>query len=65
MEFVTALVVYGEVNWSGKVKFIFNMFDFDNSGTITMNEMTMLGSGFAKGICHMTDQHMPSMSDLR
>jgi Ca2+-binding EF-hand superfamily protein len=65
MEFVTALVVYGEINWSAKVKFLFNMFDFDNSRTITLSEMTMMGSCFSKGICNMTRQKTPTMSELR
>jgi Ca2+-binding EF-hand superfamily protein len=44
MEFVTALIIYGEINWSSKCKFMFQLFDFDNSQTITINEMTMMGS---------------------
>jgi hypothetical protein len=62
MDFICSMVAFSYSNWSGKVRFVFNMFDFDGSGGITLDEMTILGGSFARGICFATQQPAPKVS---
>jgi hypothetical protein len=54
MDIIAAMTIYSESNWSGKVRFIYNLFDFDDSGGITMDEMAIMGGCFTRGICIFT-----------
>ena len=54
MDFISVTIVYSRSNWLSKVRLLFRMFDFDKSNTITLDEMTILGSCFCRGICHTT-----------
>ena len=69
LHFVTALTLYSSTHWFYKVKctpytVIFAVFDFDESGSITIDEMTIMGSAVFCAACVMTGVQLPRASDL-
>lgn len=59
------MVTYARANWQDKVKFIFHLFDFDNSGGISDDEMIILSGCFIRGLCTMSQSKSPSMAQLK
>lgn len=69
LHFVTALTLYAATHWFYKVKcklysVIFAVFDFDESGSITLDEMVIMGSAVFTAACTMTGVSIPRASDL-
>jgi Ca2+-binding EF-hand superfamily protein len=69
LHFVTALALYASTHWFYKVKctlytVIFAVFDFDESGSITLDEMVIMGSAVFIAACTMTGVPIPRASDL-
>lgn len=69
LHFVTALTIYSGTHWYYKVKckrhaVIFAMFDFDESGGITLDELVIMGAAVFTASCAMTGVQSPSSSEL-
>jgi len=59
--FVTALTLYSATHWYYKVKcecysVLFSMFDFDQSGGISIDELVIMGSAVLSAACIMTGE---------
>jgi hypothetical protein len=64
MDFLCALVTFSNSNWTSKVKFIFQLFDFNSSGGISYDEMVILGGCWVRGICCANQTTYPTMGKL-
>ncbi|OMJ87179.1 hypothetical protein SteCoe_11189 [Stentor coeruleus] len=64
MELMASIITYSLVSWQVKVKLAFLAFDFDESKTITKDEMVIMIISFVKGIGTMTNTVIYNTIDL-
>jgi hypothetical protein len=58
-EILSATVIYSWANARSKIKFLFNMFDFQCRGRMSTSEVTIMFLAIARGIGLMTNTKMP------
>ena len=51
---ISAMTIYSKTNWFYKIKFLHALFDFDESGAITMDEFVILVSSCVHAVGIMT-----------
>jgi WD40 repeat protein/Ca2+-binding EF-hand superfamily protein len=64
LEFLSSLALSSGMNDRETLSYIFNCYDFDESGELTLDEMTLAMKSTLVGLCKMTDQKAPSEGDL-
>jgi Ca2+-binding EF-hand superfamily protein len=63
--FIAGVTVYARTNWFYKIKFLHALFDFDDSGSITIDELVILASSIVSAIGIFTETEMPNLIQLR
>ncbi|OMJ95937.1 hypothetical protein SteCoe_489 [Stentor coeruleus] len=64
MEVISSLITYSIANWKIKVKLAYLVFDFDESKTITKDEMIIMIISFIRGISQSTNSTLYESLDL-
>jgi hypothetical protein len=62
---MAGVTVYARTNWFYKIKFLHALFDFDESGSITLDELVILASSIVSAIGIFTNTEMPTVGELR
>ncbi len=65
MDFLAVLVTFAHANWDSKVKFLFELFDFNSSGGISKDELVILGGCWVRGLSCANQTSTPTMAQLR
>ena len=63
-EILTGMTVVAYANYYQKVRFIYNLFDFDGNQAIDINEISILVIAFCQGWSRFTNLKMPSNKRL-
>jgi len=58
-ELLSALVVLSWANWKSKIRFLACMFDFEETGALTVSELAMLLESTGRGVGLMTGTSVP------
>jgi microtubule-associated protein-like 6 len=64
LEFLASFALISGMDLVGKVKFMFDCYDFDESGQLTIDEMTLSLKSTITGLAKLTDQEPPTEQDL-
>ena len=64
LEFLASFAMISGMDLVGKVKFMFDCYDFDESGQLTIDEMTLSLKSTITGLAKLTDQEPPTEQDL-
>lgn len=61
---MSALAVVSGMSMIEKIKFIFGIYDFDESGHLTVDEMILALRSTVSGLCKLSDMDMPLESEI-
>ena len=64
LEFLASFAMISGMDLVGKVKFMFDCYDFDESGQLTIDEMTLSLKSTITGLAKLTGQEPPTEQDL-
>jgi Ca2+-binding EF-hand superfamily protein len=64
LEFLASFAMISGMDLVGKVKFMFDCYDFDESGQLTIDEMTLSLKSTITGLAKLTNQEPPTEQDL-
>ena len=64
-EFVVGLTIISYANFRNKLKLLFRMFDFDQTGSLTIDEALLFFKSIIIGYCRMVGQDLPSAQSIR
>lgn len=58
-EFICVLTITAFTHYINKVHFLYILFDLDNSGNISLNELLIIFKSIVMGFCKLTDAELP------
>jgi Ca2+-binding EF-hand superfamily protein len=65
MEIYAALFTFCKGQFDDKIKAIYNLFDYDGSGSIEFTEMCSTLQAFIMGLCKITGSDLPDDSEIQ
>lgn len=64
MELLATVATTSAMTWLQKLDFVFNLYDFDESGEMTVDEMTLALKSTAIGLAKITNEEPPTEADV-